>query len=135
MFLGLDSAVHPEELIGLWDSAPFDFGAMEATKLALLPDGRGWTELANAAGAQNVRRLTWDVPRPDVIELRYALAIDARAGEQEPDYEFLRTQYSVGEDALRVSEPVDFARRFGLEKRDVGVADDPSYEVVPYGEQ
>ena len=131
----LDGAVHPNELIGLWDSAPLDFGAMEATKIALLADGRGWTELANAAGALHVRRLTWEVPRPDVVELRYAFAIDGNTGEQEPDYEFLRTQYSVGEDALRVSEPVDFARRFGLEKRDVGVVDDPSYEVVPYGEQ
>jgi hypothetical protein len=134
MFLGLDSAVHPDRLIGLWDSASLDFGAMEATKLALLPDGRGWTELANAAGALDVRRLTWDVPRPDVIELRYALAIDGNTGQQERDYEFVRTQYSAGENALRLSEPIDFARQFALTKRSVDVTDDPSHELVPYEE-
>ena len=134
MFLGLDSAVHPDELIGLWDSAPYDFGAMEATKLALLPDGRGWSELANAAGAQDVRRLTWEVPRPGLIELRYVRAIDANTGEQEPDYEFVRTHYAAGETALRLSEPVDFARQFELTKRGVAVTDDPSHELVPYDE-
>jgi len=132
MFLGLDSAVHPDRLIGLWDSAPLDSGATEATKLALLPDGRGWTELANAAGALDVRRLTWDVPRPDVIELRYALAIDANTGQQERDYEFVRTHYSVGEKALRLSEPIDFARQFAFKRRKVEVTDDPTHELVPY---
>ena len=132
--MGLDSAVHPDELIGLWDSAPYDFGAMEATKLALLPDGRGWSELANAAGARDVRRLTWEVPRAGLIELRYVRAIDANTGKQEPDYEFVRTHYTAAESALRLSEPVDFARQFGLAKRGVGVTDDPSHEVVPYDE-
>jgi hypothetical protein len=134
MFLGLDSTVHPDGLIGLWDSAPFDFGATEATKLALLPDGRGWSELANAAGARDVRRLTWEVPRPGVIELRYVRAIDANTGKQVPDYEFVRTQYAAGETALRLAEPVDFARQFGLAKRGVAVTDDPSHELVPYGD-
>lgn len=135
-------AVHPDELIGLWDSAPFEYGVMEATMLALLPDGRGWSELANAAGALHVRRLTWDVPRPGVIELRYSLSIDVSAGEREPDDEFVRARYSVGEPvgesadekALRLSELIDFARQFALKKRDVGVADDPSSELVPYAE-
>jgi len=124
--------VHPDELIGLWDSAPFEYGAMEATMLALLPDGRGWSELANAAGALLVRRLTWEVSRPGVIELRFAVAIDVAAGEQDPDSEFVRAQYSVSEAELRLSELVDYARQFALKKRDVGMADDPSAELVPY---
>jgi hypothetical protein len=134
MFLGLDSAVHPDELIGLWDSAPFEYGAMEATMLALLPDGRGWSEWANSGGALQVRRLTWVVPRPDVLELRYDLEIDVTTGEWEPDNEFVRTRYSLSETELRLSELVDYARQFALKKRDVAVTDDPSYELVPYGE-
>lgn len=131
----LDSPVHPEDLIGLWDSAPFEYGVMEATRLALLPDGRGWTEMANAGGMLQVRRLTWDVPRQDVIELRYALAIDVAAAEQEPDYEFVRTRYSVDEKELRLSEPIDCARQFALQKRDVDVRDDASHELVPYTDE
>ena len=132
--------MHPDELIGLWDSAPFDFGALEATRLALLADGHGWSELANAAGARNVRRLTWDEPRPGVIELRYALAIDVKAGgAHERDYEFIRARYTVigeaeGEAVLRLSELVDFARRFALRKRNVAMTDDPSHDLVPYEE-
>ena len=128
----LDSAVHPEDLIGLWDSAPFEYGVMESTRLALLPDGRGWTEPANGGGTLQVRRLTWDVPRPDVIELRYALAIDVAAAGQEPDYEFVRTRYSIDEKELRLSELVDNVRQFALQKRDVDVRDDASHELVPY---
>ena len=129
----LDGVVYPDELIGLWDSGPFEYGVMESTSLALLPDGRGWSQVANFGGLLHVRRLTWEVPRPNVVELRYALAIDGGTGEQEPDFEFVRAKYSVDEKALRLSEPVDFARQFALEKRDVSVRDDPSYELVPYG--
>lgn len=125
--------VHPDELIGLWDSAPFEYGVMEATMLALLPDGRGWSELANVAGTLQVRRLTWDVSWPGVIELRFTVAIDVAAGDHEPDSEFIRARYSVSEAELRLSEPVEDARQFALKKRDVGVADDPSAELVPYG--
>ena len=66
--------------------------------------------------------------------MRYALAIDGNSGRQERDYEFVRTQYSAGENALRLSEPIDFARQFALAKRRVDVTDDPSYELVPYEE-
>jgi hypothetical protein len=128
----LDSAVHPEDLIGLWDSAPFEYGVMEATRLALLPDGRGWTELANAGGTPQIRRLAWDVPRPDVIELRYALEIDVATAAQKPDYEFVRSRYSIDEKELRLTELVDNTRQFTLQKRDVDVRDDASHELVPY---
>lgn len=96
-----------EELIGLWDSAPLDFGATESTRLALLPNGRGWTAVAGPAGETRVRELTWDCPKPDLIELRYT------------DYEFVRAHYTLGIEALHLSQHVDSARQFALSRRDV----------------
>ncbi|HEX4788893.1 MAG TPA: hypothetical protein VH372_10560 [Actinospica sp.] len=148
-------AVQPKELIGLWDSAPFDFGATESTVLALLADGSGWTAVsdrpAEAAGdragaglegagsgpesagaehggadavrastsagasvpasasarAPRVRRLAWDCPRPEVLEIRY------------DDYEFVRAQYTLLPEVLHLSQHLDSARQFALTRREV----------------
>lgn len=132
--------MHPAELIGQWDSAPYNFGAMETTELALLPDGRGWTRLQNAAGADDVRRLNWDCPKPGVLELRYTLLVsDGRARH---DDEFVRAQCtlltdtpppsSTSVEALHLSVLVDFARQFGLVRREVSIADDPTAQLAPY---
>lgn len=105
--------MQPEELIGLWDSAPLDFGATESTRLALLPDGGGWTAVAGPGGTPRVRELAWDCPKPDVLELRYT------------DYEFVRAQYTLLTEALRLSQHVDSARQFALSRRDVSSDDRP----------
>jgi hypothetical protein len=107
-------------MIGLWDSAPYDFGAGESTALALLADGSGWTLVSTAAAraediapAARVRRLTWDCPKPEVLEIHY------------DDYEFVRAQYSVRTDTLHLSQQLDSARQFALTRREVTPADTP----------
>lgn len=109
--------MQPEELIGLWDSAPYDFGATESTRLALLADGGGWTAVTGrsadagvggaARPAPRVRRLTWDCPRPELLEIRY------------DDYEFVRTQYTLLPDTLHLSQHLDSAHQFALTCREV----------------
>lgn len=100
--------MQPKELIGLWDSAPLDFGATESTRLALAPDGTGWTAVTSPTGPPRVRELAaWDCPKPDVLELRYA------------DYEFVRTQFTVRTEVLQVTQLVESARQFALARRDV----------------
>ena len=107
--------VQPEEMIGLWDSAPFDFGATESTRLALLPDGTGWTAVASTphAAPARVRTFAWDCPNPEILELRY------------DDYEFVRAQYSLLAEALQLSQMVDSARRFALTRRSAPANDAP----------
>lgn len=101
-------------MIGLWDSAPYDFGATESTALALVGDGSGWTAVGGPAGAATrVRKLAWDCPKPEVLEIRYE------------DYEFVRARYTVREDALHLSQTVDSARQFALVRRDVTGTDVP----------
>lgn len=135
------SAEQPAELVGLWDSVPYSFGAMETTMLALLADGRGWTSVYGLPGLLQLRRLTWRRPSAGVIELRYTVSIDSESAS-EPDYEFVRAQYTLLRDtsvlqpepfqALHLTVHVDFARQFGLTKRDVSITDDPAYDLVPY---
>lgn len=135
------SAEQPAELVGLWDSVPYSFGAMETTTLALLDDGRGWTAVNGLPGLLGLRRLTWRRASTGVIELRYTVSIDSESAS-EPDYEFVRAQYTLLMDtsvlqpepfqALHLTVHVDFARQFGLMKRDVSIKDDPAYELVPY---
>lgn len=131
--------MQPEEMIGLWNSAPYDFGATESTALALLPDGTGWTAVTgpgpgsgsaepptttsdaaaasmDATGAPSparVRTLAWDCPKPEILEIRY------------DDYEFVRAQYTLRADALRLSQQVDSSRQFALSRREVTPADSP----------
>lgn len=109
--------MQPEELIGLWDSAPYDFGATESTRLALLADGGGWTAVTGrsadagtgdaARPAPRLRTLTWDCPRPELLEIRY------------DDYEFVRAQYTLLPDTLHLSQHLDSARQFALTSREV----------------
>jgi len=119
--------VQPEELIGLWVSTPFDFGTSESTSLALLADGSGWTSVA-AEKPLHVRTLSWDCPKPGVLEVRYRLAIDLVAGRQDPDFEFVRAQYTLRpeESTLHLSQHIDSPRRFALSRREISAADDPA---------
>jgi hypothetical protein len=126
-------------MIGIWDSSPFAFGATESTTLALLGDGSGWTavtptgppaggepaaevaEVAESAAKEaaadvrsRVRKLTWDCPKAEVLEIRY------------DDYEFVRAQYSVQADGLRLSQHLDSARQFALASHQVTHDDLPT---------
>ena len=110
--------MQPEELIGLWDSAPYDFGATESTALALVADGSGWTAVSvraagTAGSAARVRQLTWDCPKPDVLEIRY------------DDFEFVRAQYTLREETLHLSQDLDSSRQFALTRREVKPDDIP----------
>jgi hypothetical protein len=63
--------VRDENLVGLWDSGPYDYGAMESSWVCLRDDGTGWTAWANAAGGASLSRLTWSCPHEGKVELRY----------------------------------------------------------------
>lgn len=143
--------MHRNELVGLWQSDPYDYGVMESTDLALLPDGTGWTATRNMAGALHLRRLHWRSPEPGALELAYALWIwgdwwieqereHACIRSVELDEESVQVRYTLQTDetvlrdgrfdALWLSEPVDFARAFGIRRRDVSTADDPTSGLV-----
>lgn len=115
--------MQPEELIGLWESAPYDFGATDSTTLTLLADGRGWSTTAGGSAPPRVRPLAWDCPKPHVLELRY------------DDYEFVRAQYTLLTDktmlrpdpfdALHLSQHLDSARQFARADREPAPDDTP----------
>jgi hypothetical protein len=134
------------ELVGLWDSRPYDYGSMESSSLALLADGTGWSTWQNAAGAMSVSRFTWSCPEIATLELRYTTVISgtwepgnpalARVDEQEPDDTVLRTTYTIRQDttvmaadpftALNLADPIEFTCKYGLQTREVQAADDPT---------
>lgn len=127
-----------ENLVGLWDSSPYDYGAMESSWVCLRRDGTGWTAVANT-GSAAVSQLTWDCPRDGEVELRYSWTASGRwaAGapfilaeidEQGPYDELVRTRYSVGTEtppmadapvtALHLDKDVEFVRRLALVNRE-----------------
>ncbi|MFC0602504.1 hypothetical protein [Streptomyces palmae] len=57
-----------DALVGHWSSAPFDYGVMESSDLGFLPDGRGWSVVANLAGMEIVR-FRWHCPGPGALEV------------------------------------------------------------------
>jgi hypothetical protein len=63
--------VRDEELIGLWDSGPSDYGSMESSWLCLRGDGTGWSAWASAGGGASVSRLEWTCPDPGELMLSY----------------------------------------------------------------
>src|SRR5690606_35527416 len=97
------------ELIGLWDTHPYDYGLLETSSLVFRGDGTGWSTWENAAGGISVRRFTWRCPSSDTVELRYTVVFTGRydpestapmtVDEKGPDTTVLRTRYSVGHDS------------------------------------
>lgn len=129
-----------ERLVGLWDSDPYDYGAMESSWLCLRGDGTGWTAWANAAGGASLSQLTWSCPQADEIELRYVWTASgigspgapptfAEIDEEGPDDLRIRTTFTVGVDTptvggppvmtLHLAESVECAHRFALRTRAV----------------
>ncbi|MEU8209708.1 hypothetical protein AB0B85_10965 [Micromonospora sp. NPDC049044] len=124
-----------ENLVGLWDSGPYDYGAMESSWVCLRTDGTGWSAWANAAGGTSVSQLTWTCVEAGEVELRYRwtasgtgrpgtppelVAID----EEGPDDTLVRTRFAVRPDTpplaespvatLHLDEAVEFSRHFAL---------------------
>jgi hypothetical protein len=134
------------ELIGLWDSGPHDYGAMESSSLALLADGTGWSTWQNAAQGMSVARFTWSCPAIDTLELRYSSVISgtwepgkpglATVDEQQADRTVLRTTYSLRQDttaiaaqpfiALHLADSIEFTHTYALERREIHDTDDPN---------
>lgn len=68
-----------DALVGHWSSVPFSYGAMEASELGLLGDGRGWSAWFNA-DALCVTRLRWRCPEPGLLELRAEWTVEGEPG-------------------------------------------------------
>lgn len=146
--------MYDENLVGLWDSSPYDLGSMETSWLGFLPDGRGWSAWANLAGGIAVGRFRWDCPEPATLELRYEWQLSGRwkgakdplrfssIGSQEPDDEVLNTGYTIEPDEpLTVSEPfialhlerlVRFCSTYALIRRALSPEDDPAHHLAPW---
>lgn len=124
-----------ENLVGLWDSGPYDYGSMESSWIYLRSDGTGWSAWANAAGGASVSRLTWSCPQEAEVELRYIWTVSGTGSpgappelvdidEEGPDDTLVRTRFSICMDspplsespvtALHLEEAVEFSRRFAL---------------------
>jgi hypothetical protein len=58
-----------EDLVGLWDSTPFDYGVMESSQLGLLADGTGWGVWSNVGGGMELTLLTWRRRHMGVLEI------------------------------------------------------------------
>ncbi|WP_146247246.1 hypothetical protein [Micromonospora arborensis] len=140
-----------ENLVGFWDSSPYDYGSMESSWLCLRRDGTGWTAVANT-GSAAVSQLTWDCPRDGEVELRYTWTASGRwapgtpfilaeIDEQGPYDELVRTRYSVGTEtppvedapvtALHLDKSVEFTHRFALASRET---DQSESEATPAAE-
>ncbi|MEV1006896.1 hypothetical protein [Streptomyces sp. NPDC049881] len=137
-------------LVGHWTSGPFDYGAMESSDLALLPDGGGWTVYASVSGTLSVTRFLWGCPRPGVLELRMTRVVEgtwasrddggfATVETDEPCDEVLRTGYAFDTarggdgalvEAVCFEEPVEYCVRYARGDRRVTADQDPSWSVV-----
>ncbi|GHG53728.1 hypothetical protein GCM10018779_15910 [Streptomyces griseocarneus] len=125
---------------------------MEGSDLAFLPDGRGWSVLANLAG-MHVTRFRWHCPAPGRLEMRdeWSARGDwephgdgfSSVEEQGPCQYVTVTGYVIGQEettvgepspvtAVRFDEPVEFATLYARGDRDVAPAQDPSYALLPY---
>ena len=137
------------ELVGLWDTRPYDYGSMESYSLALRADGSGWSTWQNAARAMSVGRFTWNCPEAGTLEIRYTATVSgswelgrtglATIDEQRPDDTVVLTRYTIDQDAtpmvtepftaLHLDRPIEFSRAYALVRRDIHSEDDPTPEI------
>lgn len=137
-------------LVGHWSSVPFSYGAMEASELGLLADGRGWSAWFNFA-VLSVTRLSWACPEPGVVELHAQWFIEGTPtgggifspGERvERVDEVTRHRYVMGPavpmpggeplQAVSFEEPVEFCHQYARGAREIRVEEDPTHLVLPY---
>lgn len=140
-----------DELVGLWHSAPYDYGSMEASELALLSDGTGWGTVANAAGGISLTLLTWRRLGADVLELRETAVISGTWQVDRPDQlradeppvpldEVTRVRYELVHEtpplatsptkAVRFDSPLLFAHSYAFIRSGITVADRPTVEPL-----
>ncbi|MFK3978939.1 hypothetical protein ACI2K4_01035 [Micromonospora sp. NPDC050397] len=127
-----------ENLVGLWETAPYDYGAMESSWVCLRPDGTGWSAVANL-GSAAVSQLVWDCPVDGEVELRWTWTASGRwapgtpfvlaeTDEEGPYEEVVRTRYATVTEtapfadsptaALAFEDSVEFCHRFALVTRE-----------------
>ncbi|WDZ82179.1 hypothetical protein [Micromonospora cathayae] len=135
-----------ENLVGRWDTGPYDYGVMESGWLALRGDGTGWSAWANVGGG-SVSRLTWSScgdAGTGVLELRYTWTATGdwspgtpptltRVDEEGPDDTVLCTRYTVSvrtpplaqapATTLHLAKAVECAHDFALVTREVEPSD------------
>ncbi|WP_405395206.1 hypothetical protein [Microbispora hainanensis] len=142
------------DLVGVWDSVPYDYGALETCWLAFLQDGRGWAAWANLADGIEVSRFRWCCPAANVLELRYewhasgdwrqtgsSLAFTTITGEQW-DSEVVRTGFAIEPDeavmaqtpftALHLEPDSLLCQDYACVRREVSIDDDPAQSISPW---
>lgn len=138
-------------LIGRWDSGIYDLGSMEASEVALLADGGGWTMWHNAAGGLSVTGLRWWCPEPRRLAIREVWQADGQWQPDGPDqwrsfrlfgdaakttvtaYRIdRRTEYrGVGPFvALHTAEPVEGIRSYQKRTRHVSPSECRAYDLI-----
>ncbi|MGW3353157.1 hypothetical protein ACWDA3_58550 [Nonomuraea rubra] len=143
-----------ETLLGLWDSDPYDYGVMETSWMAFLPDGRGWSAWATFGGEMDVGRFRWHCPEPAVLRLRYECHLAGDWADSDDGFRFdaitsrrpggdvVTTTYTIGPDetlisegpitALHLGDHVNFCTTYGLRRRELKIEDDPAHVLAPW---
>ncbi|MEU2723726.1 hypothetical protein [Streptomyces smyrnaeus] len=142
-----------DRLMGHWSSVPFSYGAMEASELGFLDDGRGWSAWFNAADALCVTRFAWGCPEPGVLELRAQWLVQGTLSQAAGRTAFSSTEpaerlddvthhpYTIGPavpmpgaDALMAvsfEEPVEFSHQYARGATLIRPEEDPTHLVLP----
>ncbi|MER5930818.1 hypothetical protein [Streptomyces sp. NPDC002054] len=143
-----------DRLIGRWDSAPFDVGAMETSELVFLADGRGWSRFESISTELAVDRFRWHCPGPGRLALRHTWQVAGQWGPGDAGFAVVdhnapyaeptvtHAAYRIGAErlpyseteatALHLDEPIAFASCFARGRRSVTPSDDPSAPLAPY---
>ncbi|MGW4651466.1 hypothetical protein [Kitasatospora sp. NPDC004289] len=140
-------------LVGHWSSLPLSYGVMEASELAFLPDGRGWSTWFNVGGLC-VTRFTWWCPEPGVLELSAQWMVQGtpRLDPGPPAFastepaerlaEVTRHRYVIGSavpvpgaeplSAVSFEEPVESCFEYARGSAQIRPEEDPTHRVMPY---
>jgi hypothetical protein len=145
--VGARSVSDDEDLVGLWDSTPFDYGVMESSQLGLFADGTGWGVWSNFGGGMEVTLLTWRCPHMGVLEIMRQELISGlweagRPGQivsTEPPrvlnttsrfrYELVREHPPLGDEpvrALKLDRTLLFTTVYALVRHTISEADVPT---------
>jgi hypothetical protein len=144
--VGARSVGGDEDLVGLWDSAPFDYGVMESSQLGLLADGSGWGVWSNFGGGMELTLLTWRCPRVGVLEILRKELVSGRWEAGRPEqivsteqprllntsshyrYELVREHPPLGDRpvrALKLDRPLLFTTEYAFVWHAISQADVP----------
>jgi hypothetical protein len=136
-----------EDLVGLWDSTPFDYGVMESSQLGLLADGTGWGVWSNFGGGMELTLLTWRRPHMGVLEILSKELVSGRweAGRSEQivstepprllntssryRYELIREHPPLGDQpvrTLKLDRTLQFTTEYAFVRHAISQADVPT---------